>query len=70
MPLWSLTYERLQQLEKEKQKKEEELAQLKKLTPADLWSRDLDELSAALTTWEETEFLAMMVRVPPPALEF
>lgn len=45
MPLWSLTYERLQQLEKEKQKKEEELAQLKKLTPADLWSRDLDELS-------------------------
>lgn len=42
MAIWSLTQERIQSLENEKAKKEDEIKQLKKVEIHDLWIQDLD----------------------------
>lgn len=51
MPLWSLTIERVEKLRKDKLDKENELDSLLKLTPKDLWNKDLDEF---VEEWEKT----------------
>jgi len=48
MPLWSLTYERVQAMMKEKNDLEEELKILGQTTVKEMWNKDLDELEAAL----------------------
>ncbi|CAI5534429.1 unnamed protein product [Closterium sp. Naga37s-1] len=42
MPLWSLTWERVEQLERERRGKEEEVVVLQATSPLQLWERDLD----------------------------
>ena len=48
MPLWSLTKEKVDELLKEKDQKASEVEALKRMTPSDMWLKDLDELDAAL----------------------
>ncbi|GJP74297.1 hypothetical protein CLOP_g4904 [Closterium sp. NIES-67] len=52
MPLWSLTWERVAQLERERRGKEEEVVVLEATSPMQLWERDLDLF---LETLEEVE---------------
>ncbi|EKX38687.1 hypothetical protein GUITHDRAFT_158481 [Guillardia theta CCMP2712] len=44
MPILSLTLERVKHLQEERDGKANELEELNKLTPADLWERDLDSI--------------------------
>lgn len=50
MPLWSLTFERVEKLNNEKKLKEEELNKLLVLTPRELWRIDLRALLDQLNT--------------------
>ncbi len=43
MPIWSLTKERIDRLQKQIAEREAEIDTLNKLTPQDLWKKDLDE---------------------------
>ena len=43
MPIWSLTKERIDRLQKQIGEREEEVNTLSKLTPHDIWKNDLDE---------------------------
>ena len=52
MPLWSLTMEKIQELEGEKGKKEAELKILSEKTPKQMWIEDLNDLSRE---WEKEE---------------
>ncbi|ODQ79069.1 hypothetical protein BABINDRAFT_162139 [Babjeviella inositovora NRRL Y-12698] len=54
MAIWSLTRERYEKLLEQVDAKQTELTELLKLSPKDLWNRDLDDFSAA---WDE--FLSM-----------
>lgn len=51
MPIWSLTKERYEKLLQQKAKKEDELDELLKKNPRDLWNSDLDEFSKAYETF-------------------
>lgn len=51
MPIWSLTQERVDKLLKQIADKEDEVTTLTKLTPKDLWTRDLDDFIAE---WHKT----------------
>lgn len=53
MPLWSLTFERVESLRKELYAKEAELTQLKNTNPSTLWLNDLEALESALIDMEE-----------------
>merc|ERR1712217_830465 len=56
MPIWSLTLERVEELKKQNQVKTEELNNLQKKTPEELWTTDLDAVEAeldAIDEWEE-----------------
>jgi len=62
MPLWSLTKERVQDLQKQLEAKEKELEDLECTSPEELWERDLDaildeldalDLRASMTAEEE-----------------
>ena len=55
MPLWALTYEKVEALLREKASKSDELAELARTPPATLWMRDLDAFSAALDAHEARE---------------
>lgn len=60
MPLWSLTYEKVQKLMKEQDEKSQELEILKKITVEQMWITDLDELHEIINkVWgiEEAERL-------------
>lgn len=59
MPLWSLTFERVQQLRTQRNEKEAEIHEVESKTAKDLWSADLNILEAALHADEE-EAQAMM----------
>jgi DNA topoisomerase-2 len=48
MPLWSLTHERIEKLNREKKIKEQELDDLLRKTPKDLWKTDLGALLTQL----------------------
>jgi DNA topoisomerase-2 len=54
MPIWNLTQEKVQQLEKERNEKQAQLDELLSTAVKDLWVRDLDEF---LAEWK--------VRTPP-----
>ena len=43
MPIWSLTKERIDRLQKQIDEREAEIDTLSKLTPQDLWKKDLDD---------------------------
>ena len=48
MPIWSLTQEKLNDLETTFSKKKEDLDYMEKITPKELWKLDLDELEKEL----------------------
>merc|ERR1719310_914348 len=48
MPLWSLTFEKVEELKKQHEIKQEELNELRKTTIETMWDRNLEELSKAL----------------------
>ena len=48
LPLWSLTKEKVDQLNAKRNEKEEELRVLIALDPKDMWRKDLDEMDAQL----------------------
>jgi len=53
MPLMSLTLERVNNLQAERDTKDNELGALKCKTPADLWTDDLDKFLADYAVYEE-----------------
>eukprot|EP00850_Spirogloea_muscicola_P007013 SM000034S12767 [mRNA] locus=s34:580239:590114:+ [translate_table: standard] len=55
MPLWSLTLEKVEELCKERDAKEEEMHALAKVQPKNMWDRELDQLLVALEAKEEEE---------------
>jgi len=55
MPLWSLTYERVEDLRKQAKEKTQELTDLQNTTPETLWERDLDAIVAELNRMDEEE---------------
>ncbi|KAJ3239764.1 DNA topoisomerase 2 [Chytriomyces hyalinus] len=52
MPIWSLTYEKVEQLSKERGLKQEEISILSEKTPSMLWRADLDDF---LVHWDAFE---------------
>lgn len=56
MPLWSLTYEKVEALKKEFNEKQAQLVILKKTTIYEMWMQDLEALDECIVnTWEEEE---------------
>ncbi len=55
MPLWSLTYEKVEELLKQKEEKEKELNILIKTEKEKIWLNDLDEFLIALDKYEKWE---------------
>ena len=55
MAIWSLTQERVEKLQRQIGDKEDEIDALQKLTPKDLWTRDLDEFVTEWNTQLEDE---------------
>ena len=59
MPLWSLSYEKIEEINKEKTDLERKIKTLESQTPKDLWKEDLDEFwekySKRLTAYIENE---------------
>jgi DNA topoisomerase II len=49
MPLWSLTYEKVEELKREHSEKESELNVILRVSPEEMWKRDLDILEEAWT---------------------
>eukprot|EP00178_Gracilaria_changii_P015956 TRINITY_DN448_c0_g1_i1.p2 TRINITY_DN448_c0_g1~~TRINITY_DN448_c0_g1_i1.p2 ORF type:complete len:1029 (-),score=202.61 TRINITY_DN448_c0_g1_i1:8870-11956(-) len=59
MPLWSLTFEKVQQLRSQRDKKEAEIHEMEAKTVKHLWEADLQELEEALRKDEERAKLMM-----------
>ena len=55
MPLWSLTWEKVEKLKKEREEKEVEVKQLIDTPIGKLWSTDLDAFLQALDDWYQEE---------------
>ena len=55
MPLWSMTIEKVEELENQKRTKEDELNRLKTMKLTDMWKLDLDKLVEALREYEDEE---------------
>ena len=55
MPLWEITQEKIDELREEKEKKEQDLEDLRATPKEDLWRRDLEEFLTKLDEVEETE---------------
>ncbi|KAG0580579.1 hypothetical protein KC19_4G184100 [Ceratodon purpureus] len=55
MPIGSLTFERVEQLRAERDKMEDDVEELKKATPKQLWEKDLDEFLVKLDAQEAQE---------------
>ena len=55
MPLWSLTFEKVEELLKQKEEKEKEFSDLEKTDREHLWMNDLDELLLSLDKFEKWE---------------
>ncbi|KAI8914509.1 DNA topoisomerase [Gorgonomyces haynaldii] len=53
MPIWNLTMEKVEQLKKEKQQKEQQVRDLISKTPLDLWRTDLEAFLAKWDVFEE-----------------
>eukprot|EP01054_Gregarina_sp_Poly1_P001148 Gregarina_sp_Poly_1__1147@NODE_127_length_13318_cov_461_829220_g113_i0_p1_GENE_NODE_127_length_13318_cov_461_829220_g113_i0NODE_127_length_13318_cov_461_829220_g113_i0_p1_ORF_typecomplete_len1054_score202_96DNA_topoisoIV/PF00521_20/8_4e121TOPRIM_C/PF16898_5/5_2e50Toprim/PF01751_22/2_2e19BBIP10/PF14777_6/0_82_NODE_127_length_13318_cov_461_829220_g113_i0750910670 len=52
MPLWSLTFEKVEELKRQQQAKEVELELFQQKTPENLWESDLDHLESAIDQHE------------------
>lgn len=57
MPIWSLTYERVEELKRQSNEKTAELNNLEKMTIEDLWIRDLDAILLELDAIDDVERL-------------
>ena len=55
MNLWSLTYEKIEELLKQKEQKEKELSILEKTEVETLWDNDLDSFKGELDKYEKKE---------------
>mmetsp|Transcript_28242 Transcript_28242/g.45711 ORF Transcript_28242/g.45711 Transcript_28242/m.45711 type:complete len:1587 (+) Transcript_28242:75-4835(+) len=55
MPLWNLTFEKVQELMKEKGEKDQELARLMATTPVQLWDCDLEAFVCGLQNYEQEQ---------------
>lgn len=55
MPLWSMTIEKVEELENQKRTKEDELERLRTMKLTDMWKLDLDRLVEALRVYEDEE---------------
>ena len=53
MSLYSLTYEKVEELRKQKRNKETEYNNLKKMSKEELWENELDELEKEYINWRE-----------------
>ena len=53
MSLYSLTYEKVEELRKQKETKETEYTELKNLTKEEIWYNELEELEQEYITWRE-----------------
>ena len=51
MNLWSLSYEKVEELKKQMEDKEAEYNDVKKKTPETMWKEELEELLDGYTTW-------------------
>jgi len=51
MPIYNLSYEKIEELKKQHQDKEAEYKELEALTPEDIWTRELDILEEEYTKW-------------------
>ena len=79
MQIWSLTFEKVEQLTAEKNKKVDELASLKNTSPREMWRRDLDDFETVYNDLIEQESKTQAAAVakvcsmpfpPPPPLFF
>lgn len=57
MKLWTLTFEKVQQLRDQHQKKVEELQEMKRKTAKDLWLHDLERFEEAYTAYVVASYL-------------
>lgn len=55
MPIWSLTWERVEDMKRKSKEKTEELNTLQKLSPETMWERDLDAIAEELDAIDEWE---------------
>lgn len=56
MPLWSLTFEKVEALQKEFKEKSDQLENLKKVTIFEMWAEDLKQLEVVIkSVWEDEE---------------
>ena len=56
MPLWSLTFEKVENLKKDREERIHKLEILKSVTVFDMWTEDLDKLKDSIeAAWEEEE---------------
>mmetsp|Transcript_6300 Transcript_6300/g.15115 ORF Transcript_6300/g.15115 Transcript_6300/m.15115 type:complete len:1236 (-) Transcript_6300:176-3883(-) len=55
MPIWSLTYERVEELKRQMNEKTEELNELQRLSAGELWERDLDAIVAELDVIDQAD---------------
>lgn len=65
MSLWSLTHEKKEELIRKRDEKLQELKDLQKKSPSDLWEADLDNLLKLMDECEEEEKEASEVKIVP-----
>ncbi|ODV91810.1 hypothetical protein CANCADRAFT_30135 [Tortispora caseinolytica NRRL Y-17796] len=67
MKIWSLTRERYEKLLREVAAKEDELALLLKMTPKDMWNKDLDDFEEAYHEFLEADRISRELNMPTVA---
>jgi DNA topoisomerase-2 len=55
MPIYNLSYEKIEELKKQHQDKEGEYKELEALTPENIWTRELDLLEEEYLKWYKTK---------------
>ena len=51
MPLYNLSYEKIEELKKQQQDKEAEYQELEKMTPEEIWMNELEILEEEYNKW-------------------
>jgi hypothetical protein len=67
MPLFSLTYEKIEDLTKKFEDKEQELAKVKVTTEIEQWTLELDDFIDAYNKWIEVHSIKDNIVVKPKA---
>ena len=57
MPIYNLTYEKIEELKKLEEKKQKEYDELNKLEPKTIWKLELNELKEKYNKWYEEKLL-------------